>query len=98
MSGSFKGTLAGMKRLLTVLAAASLVLSAAHIAGQSTGASSSAVTSSQYAKDSTIQDAPLIQMPDVEILSDTHGVDVGSNLEIRIDFLVNRNPPAKATP
>jgi TonB family protein len=75
MSGLGIGTLAGIKRSAVVLGVVGLVFGAADVVGQSAGHSSSAVSSSQSAKDGTAQAAPRNIGVGVDVLSDTQGVD-----------------------
>ena len=70
MNCTVTGTLADMKRSAMLLAAVGLFFSATDIIGQSAGASSGAVASSQYAKGGAEALA-------VDFLSDTKGVDFG---------------------
>jgi len=76
MNCSVTGTLAGFKRSAVLLAAVGLFFSATDIIGQSAGASSGAVASSQYAKGGA-EAAPWGQALAVDFLSDTKGVDFG---------------------
>jgi TonB family protein len=80
MNGSVTGTLAGMRRSAMLLTAVGLIFSATDIVGQSAGASSRAVASSQYAKGGT-EVAPWGQTLATDILSDTQGVDFAPYLK-----------------
>jgi|SRR5579871_256352 len=76
MNCSVTGTLAGFKRSTVLLAAVGLFFSATGLIGQSAGASSGAVASSQSAKGGA-EAAPWGQALAVDFLSDTKGVDFG---------------------
>ena len=73
MNGLVMETLAGMKRSAMLLAAVGLFFGATDIVGQSTGAPS------PYVKDDAAA-ASWSPVPDVDILSDTQGVDFGPYL------------------
>jgi TonB family protein len=75
MNGSAIGIRVGMKRLAMVLGAVVLVCGAADVDGQSAGQPSSAAASSQAQADR------LSQVPEVQILSDTQGVDFAPYLK-----------------
>jgi TonB family protein len=73
MNGLVTGTLGGMKRSAILLAAVGLFFGATDIVGQSAGAPSPYVNDDAAA-------ASWSQVPDVDILSDTQGVDFGPYL------------------
>jgi TonB family protein len=82
MRGSRIGTIAGVKRLGTVLVAIGFFCDAANIAGQSTK-----VPSSGQTKEGTTQSDSLSLPLGVEILSDTEGVDFGPYMRQAIPMI-----------
>jgi TonB family protein len=91
MSNSVVRILAGTKRSAMVLGAVGLGLffGVADIAGQSTGHPSSAVSSSQYAKDGTAQAVPRSPTLGTEVLSDTRGVDFAPYMKRSLEIVRN---------
>ncbi len=93
MSGAGIGTLAGIKRLAIVLGVVGMFFGVADMAGQSTGHSSSAVSSLQSAKDGTTQAVPRSPTTAADILSDTRGVDFGPYMKQLLQILIKSWAP-----
>ena len=91
MSGAGIGTLAGIKRSTMALGLGGLLFGTADIAGQSTGPSSSSISSSQSARDATTQAVPPSPTTGADILSDTRGVDLETPYMKQLQ-IASRNP------